>query len=253
MTTYSYSRLSAVEKCPFSYCQRYSAKNRPDSQSIEAYVGTVVHSVVESDHENLIHDLEFIERVDHDFRDGHDPRKHYDPREWGFDHWHGHALSCAQHYLSMGRLAEGDELVGIERRFEMGLAGVDRIMGITDRVARIGGEIEVHDFKTGKEQQRRYFMQDMQLPLYSALVVDELELDPAIRMRCARYYLSTGKVAEIFVDAEKRRGAIDWARTRAGQAQKLEAMFAKTKDADTVESPLCSWCNYRDTICPAFN
>ena len=54
MTVYSHSRLSTFEQCPYKYRLSYIDKVETEiTQSVEAFLGSCVHSVLEKLYEDL--------------------------------------------------------------------------------------------------------------------------------------------------------------------------------------------------------
>ena len=55
MTVYSHSRLSTFEQCPYKYKLQYIDKIEPEvAQSIEAFLGSCVHEVLEKLYKDLM-------------------------------------------------------------------------------------------------------------------------------------------------------------------------------------------------------
>lgn len=258
---FSYSRLGTFDKCQEQYGLRYSARQRSEREGIEAFVGKVVHAVIELDQRSpgTVSDLDLIGAVAARFDNEYDDARHYDVRDYGLSHWRAHALSCFQSYLAVGRVEPGWHLAGAELRLAMPLmtSPMASFMGILDRlVARNGHgppEFRVQDFKTGKQPARRWFLEDHQLPLYSALVVHKFELPSDTVMRGERIYLTRGNIEEILIDQERREEALEWARDRARRALAFERRYQETREAETTVGPLCGWCVYKHTLCRAFN
>ena len=257
---FSFSRLKTLDQCEFQYARRYGDRSYSARESIEAFVGKTVHSIIEADHGPLQKtDLDLISAVAERFDREHSSENHYDVKAKGLSHWRSHALTCFQNYLRIGRVREGWRLHAIEKKLAMplSLTPMCSIMGILDRaIARepqagdLYAPYEIHDFKTGRKQPERYFLEDHQLPLYSALLVHALNLPEDSVMRCSRIYLGEGQIASIMVDRARREEALAWARDRARRALEFERRYAETRMAETTVTPLCGWCVYR-AGCPA--
>lgn len=60
MATYSHSRVSTYENCPYKYKLQYIEKIKPEIQNtIEAFMGDMVHQTLEK----LYKDKKFLKRV----------------------------------------------------------------------------------------------------------------------------------------------------------------------------------------------
>jgi putative RecB family exonuclease len=60
MTAYSHSKLSTFENCPYKYKLKYIDKIEPELENtIEAFMGEIVHKVLERLHKNVIDKLNF--------------------------------------------------------------------------------------------------------------------------------------------------------------------------------------------------
>lgn len=253
--TFSYSKLSAVGQCELQYCMRYCDKMYRREASIEQHVGIVVHKVIEMDlkgeipsgptaHWEVCNDL---------FDQSYSPKRIYDPRERGLEHWRGHAMKCVSNYLRMGKVPAGWELVGTEIRKGMPLidSPMGSFMGIIDMQLGRGAAHDVTDFKTGKIKSKKDFEADHQLPLYAALVAHESGTDKPIRVR--RVNLGAGKIQEFLVDKDRRHEALMWAAERAHLCIQVEADYAATREAEPTKSILCDWCAFKKVnLCPAW-
>ena len=261
-TVYSYSRLSALDKCELQYALRYCERNHPRWESIESFVGQRVHEVAEAVQKNKCKPTPaeiwalLSERWDTKWHE-----KVFDTRGYGTDHWRDHATRCASNFLRVGMLTGNSRLIGIEARLgKMLLLDPPRtFIGILDRIACVDSpgpgyaSLQIHDFKTGKKQSRRYFEQDHQLPLYARLVEHEHGIDPNLTIRCARVYLATAEIEILDVTPARRDAAWQWAIRNAHRAIELEAAYERTGEAEPTRGPLCEWCAYkRDDACVAW-
>lgn len=250
-TIYSYSRLTTFDQCLVRYGLRYVDKLYPDVTGVEGYVGTCVHAVVERHQKGQLEDVRLWEAFTREFSDGWSDRIR-DVRERGRAYWHDYGLRCVSNYQRHA-LPKG-LVVGIEWRHGIPLLEDPfcSFMGILDRLTIESGTYVAEDFKTGRRQERQYFLDDHQLPLYAALAVNAFDLDPNVDLVARRQYLYTGSHEEYVVTPERRDEALEWARQRASAANEFEAQFEATREAEPNVGRLCDWCQFKGNGCPAW-
>lgn len=253
-TVYSYSRLSTFDKCRFQYAMRYCERVYPWWQSIEAFLGTCCHSVIEAVERRqcprrIAPAWELLEKQwKEKWHDGL-----FDPRGYGFGYWKDYAAKCLRGYIDIGEPYEGFEVVGLEKKFGAPLLDepMASFVGIIDRLLRRGNEFIVQDFKTGKVAPKRYYEADHQLPIYARLVANDFLLPLDAEIRVERLYLGFQKIAPIVTTRERRDEAWWWAQETAREAAHFEQEYARTKEAEPHQSKLCDWCVYRPQ-CPVW-
>ena len=251
-TVFSYTRLSSFDKCQHQYVERYRKRKVPRHDTIEAFVGTRVHGVIEKvligSLTSNLHDIwkSYLESWTQEYHAGI-----VDVRQYGHDYWRDYGQKCLTTYLDKVVVPEGWELVGTE--YKLGLPLLEQPMasfiGILDRLIKQAGQDEyvIQDFKTGKMSQKKYFLQDHQLPAYSHLVVRNFGLDPEVVMKCERVYLAHDAACHTLdVDANRRQEAWHWAQHTAMEALVLEEeIHTRNRVPEAKKQPLCEWCAYR--------
>ncbi len=254
---YSYSKLSAFEKCRWQFLQRYGHKRYIDRQGIEAFVGSIVHQIIEDIYAGKLQANQLVcwDRFLMDWDSRYDPKKNFDVREHGPEHWRDHGLKCISNYLRMGHVTDR-EIIGIEYKLSapLSLEPMLSFVGYADRIVRNeDGAPEIHDFKTGRVAKKRYFEADMQLPVYAYVVARNFAVPDDVPIKCSRVYLATGEIADIEVDSERRRDAWEWVVRTAIDAQAwLSESMSTGAEADTFPSVLCDWCDYKNEGCPVY-
>ena len=250
---YSYSRLSAVLKCEAQYAWRYIDKYYPKVQGIEAFVGTICHEVIEADHKQRLQGTEPWDLFSKLWDQKSAGQQLNDVRNRGQQYWKDYGLNCINHYLQMGRPL--DEVMGIEMRFEqpIGVQG-DTLMGFADRVVMSHPPtgIVIEDFKTGKKPDKKYFLNDHQLPIYAELARRHYGFPEETNIEVARLYLATGTRASYMTDQGRRNEAWTWAQQGITKDKTLRVQFAIDRDVEFDDGPLCGWCSYKP-ICPMFS
>jgi hypothetical protein len=256
---FSFSKLKTFDQCKFQYAQRYIIREWPGGGGIEAFVGSRVHQVAEAIQKGecpakLAQAWQMFDAV---WEAKYAPERYFDVRRRGEAWWHDHGRRCLRHFLSTGLVEPGWEVLGLEYNMRLGLLDDPpaKLRGILDRLVRCidTGQYEVHDFKTGRKPERRWFERDHQLPLYAQLVRGAYGLPPEIAITCKRYYLATGDVESYIVTGARSMEAWNWAMATAQMARDFVAEYAESHQARPEESPLCDWCSLKRTICPVFN
>ncbi len=252
MSIYSYSRLSCFENCPRQYAYRYLEKPPvPRFEGIEAFVGKVVHAVLERLYKQLrltkfnslddslaYYEQEWDRRWSEDIR--------IVKKEYQADHYREMGRACIRNYYHRYSPFDQDQTLGLEKRvgFRLDDEGRYRLQGYIDRLAReADGRYAIHDYKTSAADPptQEQVDQDRQLALYQ-LALPGLYPD-AERVRLVWHYLVTDTecVSEWTPEQleQLRRETIERIRR-----VETEEEFAPQ------ESALCNWCEYY-SLCPA--
>ncbi len=259
MVRYSHTRLSAYEKCRHSYASKYIFKDYPfKKNSIEALVGKIVHSVIEDLHKGFIQPLKIAAwtKFGELWGEKYRPELISDARNLGSQWWQDHGLRCLSNYLKSGQPPSDCDVIAIERKYkaQLTMEPPTEIVGIVDRLILGPEGYEIHDFKTGKKPDRRWFEKDNQLPLYAQLIETPFLIDPESPIVTKRLYLATGEIETYMVSRERRLEAWNWAQTTARKAHAFEQAFlAGEAEATPNVSRLCDWCALKNAGCPAHN
>ncbi len=244
----SFSRVKSFYQCPAAYRYRYLKGFEAAFRSLESFVGSVVHEVLEW----------LYRRRD----DGSSPTLAVTLAEleqrftagWGDDvaivragHRREDALADAVamverfHRATFAR--DRSETVALESRLTLELAPGIHFTGFADRIGRSDrGTLFVVDYKTAKSVGDRSdpFSEGLQAPLYAACAMtrgDDAEANAGY------HYL--------------RHGVTSWHRVDRDQAQSLIERFAAlaaevraAQDFPARPGVLCAWCGF-NAICPA--
>lgn len=249
---YSYSRLSAVNQCGLKYAWRYFDSWFPARAGIEAFVGSVVHKVVEADHEKPLNGTEPWDMFSRIWEKDSAGKDLIDVRQRGVEYWKDYGSKCVSNYIQMGR-PEYDVL-GIEMRFTkpIGSHG-DTLLGIADRVLMVDppNGIRIEDMKTGKKPANKYFLSDHQLPLYAELARLTYGFPESTEIYVERLYLATGTKSGYATDQKRRDAAWTWALQGIEKDRDLRAQFDVDRSVEPDDGPLCGWCDYKPH-CPLF-
>jgi len=256
LATLSPSRASDFKTCPQLY--KFKAIDRiPTAPNIYQARGTTVHLALERLFEEPTQDRTPERLYDH-FRQAWSELKpaEYpdlfdsvdDEREWGVE-----SLNMLATYFSIKdptsfdpKALEMDLLVDVDHM---------RIRGILDRMEEVteigpdGAErraLVITDYKTGKAPGERYAQKAFfALKIYALLIRISMGVTPT---RIRLLYLNgpteyTMEITDGQLDAMTKQLAALW-----GAIER--AITTDTWPAKT--SALCNWCDFKDTICPAW-
>jgi putative RecB family exonuclease len=249
--TFSFSRVTTFEQCARRYRYRYLDGVREGFQSIEAFMGQQVHAAVEW----------LFQQKDA----GKEPRAEEAVRYYtsAFDRAHGEARGAlrvvkqatkVEDYRKSGAEMVSDfhrmrfstdalETIGLERRFEVEIAGGGRFQGFIDRLARdASGTLHIIDYKTGGRPPSSFGGKDGdQLEAYAIAIFTETAVDE-IELRLE--YLRNAST-------QKRRIRRDEA---SEAARRLGARIRVAAEANVFPpnpGSLCDWCGFND-LCEAY-
>lgn len=249
MPAYSHSRLSTFEQCRLKYKYRYVDRIKREEDSIEAFLGSRFHDVMEK---------VYAERVF--WKPGVEDLKNYFNELWK-KNWGDHVfvvrndrtpgdyqqigLKAIEDYHKRHAPFQEGRVLGIERRVAAELDGGHSVFGFIDRLMEVeDGHYEIHDYKTsGSLPEQSYFDADRQLALYEI----------AVRKMWPNEVKSVDLVWHYVVfDREMR------SKRTPEQLEELKKStialigeIERTGEFPPFETNLCRWCDYQD-ICPLF-
>lgn len=250
MSTYSHSRVSTYENCPYQYKLRYIEKKKPEtSTTIEAFMGDMVHQALE----DLYKRKKFKQRVAKAslikfYRD-------LWKKNYSYDILIVKENLDAENYRKMGEKFLGDyfeRMKPFESMTILGLETQDR-MTLPDgnqwhvRIDKLGcdnkGNYYVCDYKTNsrmKDQEEAD--EDRQLALYSLWVKDKFKDAKSVKL--VWHMLAFNK------DAISERTDEQLEKLQNEVMEKIKEIESAT-DFPTNITALCDYCGFRSE-CPSF-
>ncbi len=243
---FSFSRLKTFHQCPLRYRYRYLKGLKEAFRSIESYLGTVVHDVLQWLYEER--DRRSSPQLDVVLEEF--ARRWL--ASWSDDVTVIRVSDCGDDAFRIGREMlgryHGDTFqkdrsvtVALEQRFSLRLSPNIVFTGFADRVGRTeNGLLFVVDYKTSKsEGDPSEFSEGLQAPLYAACAVRHHDDVEAL---AGYHYL--------------RFGTTRWQKvSRALSGALLDRFLVLAEEADrAAEFParpgvLCAWCGFNH-ICP---
>jgi len=168
----SYSQINTFINCPHKYKLMYIDKIQSNSDSIEAYMGKIVHETLEwvYNKRNNYYVWDIIEdKYKKIWNDNWHSNIYIAPirRKYDKDYFMNLGLECLRNYYrnNSGPNISTEDLIGNEIMID---TKIDKYIfkGIIDRLDENEEYIEIHDYKTGKPNTERIMRKDMQLIIY---------------------------------------------------------------------------------------
>lgn len=249
MTLYSHSRLSAFENCPLKYKFAYIDKVKVERDSIEAFMGSRVHDVLEK----LYKDLKLQKRM------SLKTALAYYNALWK-RHWHKDIIIvkkgftaedykktgevCIINYYNKFQPFDDDLTIDTEKRVVIELDKERKLQGYIDRLSCKNDTYEIHDYKTSSSlPEQSKIDEDRQLALYSIAVKEGYK--DAKKVKLIWHYLSFDKELESTRTDQQLKEL-------KKQTVELIKKIESTKEFNPITSKLCDYCEFRD-MCPKWS
>jgi putative RecB family exonuclease len=248
--TYSHSRLETFRNCPRQFKIQYIDKIKTETESIEAFMGGIVHEVLEKLYKDVSMTkiptrdevLAHYDKVwDEKWHDGITVvKKDYTP-----DNYREVGRKCAAEYYDGHHPFDDTRTIALEHLVFFPLDEDEDywVRGFIDRVAVTDdGRYEIHDYKTsGRLKTQGQIDKDRQLALYQIAV--QRDWKDAKSVELVWHYLAFGKELRSARSADQleelKRETMELIRSIED-----ESVFRPR------ESALCGWCAYQE-YCPA--
>jgi len=248
MTTYSHSKLGTYLQCKQKYKFQYVDKIKSDYESVEAFMGKLVHATLEK----LYKDLKFQK-----MNSKEDLLAHF-AANWD-SQWHDKIMIVkeytAENYQDMGKKFIADyydhytpfdsiTTLGLETADLMPLANGNQYHVRIDRLAYDKeGNYYVCDYKTNSSlKPQEELDEDKQLAMYSLWVKQKYPDAKAVKL--VWYFLAFDK------EMISERNEVQLLQLKK-QTEEIIADIEACQDFPTNVSALCNYCAYK-TICPAW-
>lgn len=250
MPLYSHSRLQTFEDCPQKYKFKYIDKiEKPEEESIEAFVGSRVHDVLEKLYKDL-------QRCKLDSLDdllayyGEVWKKEWEPaikivnKNLTAENYFDYGAKCLRNYYERYKTFDQSQTLETEARivFPLDDRGDYKIQGYIDRVARQpDGTWEIHDYKTGSHLPAQAELDsDRQLALYQIGL--RTRWPEATRVELVWHYVG-------FDTTLRSRRTAEDLKAVAAETIGVIKQIEQEKEFAPRQSKLCDWCEYR-AACP---
>jgi putative RecB family exonuclease len=252
MILFSHSRLSTYEQCKLKYKFKYVDKIQPvTEQSIEAFLGTLVHETLEK----LYRDLKFqttntleslLEWYRKEWKRSWNDGIIIVRKEYGQENYRKMGEQFIRDYYRRYKPFDHSRTIGLEMKVRIKLdeAGRHVLRGYIDRLTFRDGVYEVHDYKTNANLPiTEYLEDDRQLALYAIAV--KTGYQDAKKVRLVWHFLAHDK--EIIL--EKSDSQLECLKK---ETIELIEKIRREKDFKPTLSKLCDWCEFRPD-CPMWS
>ena len=249
MPVYSHSRLDTFETCPLKYKFRYIDEIRKAEQTVEVFLGGLVHEVLRKLYDDL--QLEKLNTLDEllafyaaQWKKTWGPHVRIVRADMTEQNYREYGAKCVRNYYLQYEPFRQSQTLGTEEKlvFPLDAEGKYQLQGYVDRIARrADGVIEIHDYKTSRSlppQQKSDG--DRQLALYQIGV--ERQWPDTRGVELLWHYVAFGETRR------SRRTPEQLIQLRQ-QTRELIERVEHTKQFDGRRSALCDWCEYKPD-CP---
>lgn len=249
---YSHSRLKTFESCPLKFKFQYIDKLESEQQqTIEAFLGTRVHEVLEK----LYKDLKFTKENSLQdllkFFNGIWEKNINDSirvvrKEYNQENYRKMGVKFITDYYNRFKPFNQDKTIDVEKRviIKLDKEGKYKLQGYIDRLSSNNGFYEIHDYKTaGNLPMEEYVIGDRQLALYSIAILKGYQ--DCKRVKQIWHFLAFDKDIVL----EKTKKELGQLKKDTIELIKQVEKSIKKKDFQPKTSNLCSWCEFRP-VCP---
>lgn len=249
---YSHSRLDSYFQCPLKYKYRYLDRIRVETEGIEAFMGSRVHSALEKLYKDKTmgrdNTLEKITAYyDDDWQKNWHENVQIVKKEYTVENYKTVGEQALESFYKRYHPFEDGRTIGLEKRIVVDLNGDKeyQLQGYIDRLVLKEDKIyEIHDYKTSKDlPTQEMFDSDKQLALYQ-LGVEEMWPD-AKRIDLVWHYLRHD------TEFRSQRKPEDLNKLKNDLIKQIDSVekAVSEKKFNPKESALCNWCDYQE-ICP---
>ncbi|NOR84673.1 hypothetical protein GQ473_01005 [archaeon] len=250
MAVYSHSRLACFEQCAFKFKIKYlDGVKKEGHTTIEAFMGTIVHEVLEKlykdlkfDKQNSLEDL--IKKYNREWKKRITKDVKVVREEYNSENYRKMGEKFITDYYNSHKPFNDTKTLGIEQKIMLDLDGTGKykVQGFIDRLSLKGKDtIEIHDYKTaGSLPAQEYLDKDRQLALYSIAVKKMYPF--AKKIKLIWHYLAFD------VDMVSTRTDAQLEMLKKDIMELMDTIH-KTTIFNPKDSALCSWCEYPEE-CP---
>jgi putative RecB family exonuclease len=236
------------ENCPLQYKFNYIDKIKREEESIEAFLGSRFHEVMEKLYQGLRFRVYTLEELLSYYEDQWSKNYHENiliiRKERTADDYKNLGRKCIEDYYRRYHPFNQRRVLAIEKRIEIDLQG-DRkylVQGYIDRIdQKDEGTYEIHDYKTsGSLPEQSYLDQDRQLALYQ-IGIQNIWRD-VDKVKLVWHYVTFDKEMSSTRTKEELEILKENIIALINEIENTEEFLPK-------ESALCNWCAYAD-LCP---
>jgi len=248
MAAYSHSRISAFEQCRYKYKLQYIDKLDPGPKTIEAFMGTTVHSALEKLYKDLgfrktntIEELMeyYLEEWDAQFTEDIVINK----KEYTAENYRKMGAKYIQDYYARYSPFDQVSIIGLETQDILDLGNGMKYHVRIDKFACKGDEYFVCDYKTNQSMKDgKEADEDRQLAMYAVWVKEKYP--DAKKINLVWHMLKFDK--DVYSERTDEQ-LNDLVKETIDEIADIE----KCTEWPTSPSKLCDYCRYKE-VCPEF-
>ncbi len=245
--TYSFSRVKCFQQCPLRYRFRYIEGRKEAFRSIESFLGSTVHDVLEwlyaqREDGTELGETEILEEFSRRWTEGLDRTVVVIRIKDENDEYHRRGREMLSRFFHETFSRDRSRTVSLEQRLSKRLSTEVLFTGFADRIGRTDkGRLFVIDYKTSKsEGNGSEFSEGLQAPLYAACVLDHHDDTEAL---AGYHYLRHGTTRWQQVDRDRARQLVERFLDLVGEVE-------AAGDFPANPGVLCAWCGF-NAICPS--
>ncbi|MGC8912459.1 MAG: RecB family exonuclease [Thermoplasmata archaeon] len=238
----SYSSIETYRNCPLQYKLSRIDRIEPEGTTIETYLGTLVHEVLEKLYTDVRNGKvpkleELIEFYTSSWKTNWNEKIKIIKKEYTPENYFEVGKRCIEGYYRRFHPFNHGITLWIEKDFTIKLEEGIEITGVIDRVDKTGeGKYEIHDYKTsGSYPTKEWSESNEQLAIYQLAVEEELEDVKEVKL--IWHYL------RFEMERESVRSREDLDKLKE-EIRKLAFEIINATEFEPTSSALCDWCMY---------
>ena len=238
---YSYSKINTFFNCPQKYKIIYIDKIKKKDESIEAFMGNIVHSVLEWIFKNKINFQLFdvlVERYKLEWNNNWHRNIFIAKINLNKEFYYKLGIECLRNFYK--NYHDSNNIKEIKTEFIVESKFYNFILrGIIDRLDIYEDSIYIHDYKTGKAMSRNKIRNNLQLFIYFLAIQSQY---PEKNIILNWHYLRKKENQVISLSYSKD----DIEQLKLNLKDKIQDIesFVKNDNFKAKESFLCNWCYY---------
>ena len=246
---FSYSRINSFNSCPAKYKIKYIDKNKTDFQSIESFMGIVVHHVLYEQYKNFIDGIDItldkmLNCYDLTWNQMYHDKLVFSNRieeEQNFFLYKNGKDSIVRFFNRFinDQIRPLKSMILLEKKIEFEF-GNYKFVGIIDRLDINDDQIIIYDYKTSKNRQsKKQLMNSFQFYIYFCAVNKAFNPNMEKKIDISIYNLIHNSIDTFYFTSEKCK---EMSNKLNSIMEKIEA----TTEFIPKKTPLCNWCYYWD-------
>jgi len=249
MTVYSHSRISTFENCPYKYKLQYIDKIKVEAPTIiEAFMGDLVHKVLEKLHRDLqLHKINSKQELLSLFKDLWEKGFSEDiiiaKKEYTWKNYFTVGEHCISSYYAHYKPFDDMTVIGLETQDKLTLPDGNKWHVRIDKLGFNGTTYYVSDYKTNSKLKTQEEADlDRQLAMYSLWVKDKF---PDAEKIILKWYMLAFDKEIVSQRTEDQLESLQ------KEIMNLIKKIESTEEFPRKISGLCNYCVYKE-ICPSF-